>query len=69
MRPRSLRPRSLRQRSLRQSSLRPRICASIAAAALFILGHAATFVQAQTKAPPALTGTVTSAEEGALVWA
>ncbi len=61
-----MRPRSLRPRSLRQSSLRPRICASIAAAALFILGHAATSVQAQTKAPPALAGTVTSAEEGAM---
>jgi hypothetical protein len=48
---------------LHPSRLRPRICASIAAAALFILGHAATSVQAQTKAPPALTGTVTSAEE------
>jgi streptogramin lyase len=51
---------------MRPSILRPGICASIAAAALFILGHAATSVQAQTKAPPALAGTVTSAEDGAM---
>src|SRR5712692_6957807 len=51
---------------MRPSLLRPRIYASIVAAAFFVLGHAATSVQAQTRTPPALTGTVTSAEEGAM---
>ncbi len=62
-----MRPSRLRPSILRPSILRPRICASIAGAALvLVLGHAPTPVRAQTMAPPALSGTVTSAEEGAM---
>jgi virginiamycin B lyase len=55
-----------RGHNMRPKFLLPKKCRLVAAATLFILGHAAMSAQAQTKAPPALTGTVTSAEEGAM---